>query len=83
MRILYAHPTKETGDRACVAFVDVELNEHVRLYGLRLVRQPDGEHLLYAPQAGHRRAATFSKPLAARLTELALAALGATSHAGH
>ncbi|WP_337267117.1 hypothetical protein [Oryzifoliimicrobium ureilyticus] len=75
MKILYTHPTNETGDRACVAFVDVELNEHIRLYGLRLVRQPDGNHFLFAPQAGHRRSATFSKPLAERLTALALEAL--------
>ncbi|NHT75079.1 hypothetical protein G8E10_04820 [Rhizobiaceae bacterium CRRU44] len=62
MKILYAHPTKEKGDRTCVAFVDVELNEHIRLYGLRLIRQPDGNHVICAPQAGHRRTSTFSQP---------------------
>ncbi|RFB95304.1 hypothetical protein B5K11_10195 [Rhizobium leguminosarum bv. trifolii] len=74
MKILYAHPIGETGQRDCVAFVDVELNDDVRLYGLRLVRQPDGRHLLYAPQAGHRRTATFSKSLAEQLTALAVEA---------
>ncbi|MBB2832406.1 UNVERIFIED_ORG: hypothetical protein GGD51_002535 [Rhizobium esperanzae] len=77
MKILYAHPTGETSQRDCVAFVDVELNDDVRLYGLRLVRQADGRHLLYAPQAGHRRTATFSKPLAEQLTALALDAFEA------
>jgi len=75
MRILYTHPLKSGKDRDAVAFVDVELNEHVRLYGLRLVRQPDGQHRLYAPQAGQRRTATFSEPMAARLTALAVEAL--------
>lgn len=79
MRILYCHPTHETGRKDCIAFVDVELNEHVRLYGLRLVRQPDGAHFLFAPQAGQRRTATFSKPLAERLTALAVEALGAAN----
>lgn len=79
MRILYAHPTRGRGERECIAFVDVELNEHIRLYGLRLVRQADGKHLIYAPQAGQRHAATFSKPLAARLTELAVEALEAAN----
>jgi hypothetical protein len=79
MKVLYCHPTRETGSKDCVAFVDVELNEHVRLYGLRLVRQPDGVHFLFAPQAGHRRTATFSKPLAERLTALAVEALGAAN----
>lgn len=77
MKILYCHPTRECGAKDCVAFVDVELNEHIRLYGLRLVRQPDGAHFLFAPQSGPRRTATFSKPLAERLTALAVEALGA------
>lgn len=81
MRVLYARPTKEKGDRACIAFVDIELNDHVRMYGLRLVRQPDGKHLIYAPQAGQRRAATFSTPLATQISSLALEALEAGSHA--
>lgn len=74
MRVLYCHPTGETGRKDCVAFVDVELNEHVRLYGLRLIRQPDGAFYIFAPQAGPRRTATFSKPLADRLTSLAVEA---------
>jgi hypothetical protein len=77
MRVLYCHPTRESGPKDCVAFVDIELNEHVRLYGLRLLRQPDGAHFLFAPQAGHRRTATLSKPMAERLTALALEALEA------
>ena len=80
MRVMYCHPTQERNWRACVAFVDVELNEHVRLYGLRLVRQPDGNHFLYAPQAGQRRTATFSATMAKRLTELAVDAYEAASH---
>lgn len=75
MRILYCHPTHEKGARDCIAFVDVELNEHIRLYGLRLVQHPDGNHTLYAPQAGKRRSATFSAGLAKRMTELAVEAL--------
>lgn len=77
MRVLYCHPTKGRGQRNCVAFVDVEINEHMRLLGLRLIRQPDGAHYIYAPQVGQRRAATFSKPLAERLTALAVDALEA------
>lgn len=75
MRVLYCHPTRETGSRDCIAFVDIELNEHIRLYGLRLIKQPDGNHTLYAPQAGQRRSATFSTGLAKRLTALAVEAL--------
>jgi len=52
----------------------------MRMYGLRLVRQPDGNHMIYAPQCGQRRAATFSAPMAKQLTELALEAYEAAGH---
>lgn len=74
MKILYCHPLADAKARDAVAFVDIEISEDLRLYGLRLVRQPDGAHRLYAPQAGQRRVATFSTPLAEHLTALALAA---------
>ncbi len=77
MKVLYCRKLETTKERDAVAFVDVELNEHIRLYGLRLVRQPDGEHRLYAPQAGQRRVATFSEPMSVRLTAMAVEALGA------
>lgn len=75
MRVLFCHRVNEARDgQRCVATVDVELNEDVRLCGLRLLRMPDGKHFIYAPQAGQRRTATFSKPMAEKLTGLALAA---------
>ncbi|MGV8832536.1 MAG: hypothetical protein ACOH2N_11210 [Devosia sp.] len=77
MRILYLHPVSDDrGGNTCVATVDVELNDHVRLYGLRLMRMRDGKHLVYAPQAGQRRAATFSPALAEKLTIMAVEAMG-------
>ncbi|WP_077962405.1 hypothetical protein [Ensifer adhaerens] len=79
MKVLYAHPTGETGQRGCVAFIDIQMNADIRMYGLRLVRQPDGRFTIYAPQFGRRQAATFSKPLAERLTELAVEALEAAN----
>lgn len=79
MRVMYCHPTKESSHRDCVAFVDVEVNEHLRLYSLRLVRQSDGTYFLYAPQAGQRRTATFSQPMAQRLTALAVASYEAAN----
>ena len=79
MKVLYCHPTRGRGQRDCLAFVDFELNEHIRLMGLRLIRQPDGRHMIYAPQAGQRRAATFSKPLAEHITALAVEAYEAAN----
>jgi hypothetical protein len=78
MKILYCHPTGETGRKDCIAFVDVEVSKDLRLYGLRLVRKPDGAHFLYAPRAGQRRVATFSKPMAQALTDMAVEAFEVT-----
>jgi len=83
MRLLYLHPTREDrGGNVCVATVDIELNSDVRMYGLRLMRMGDGKHLLFAPQAGQRRAATFSPALAEQLTAMAVTALGG-AHGQH
>lgn len=77
MKILYCRKLETTKVRDAVAFVDVQIDENFRLYGLRLIRQPDGGYHLYAPQAGTRRVATFSEPMAKRLTALAVEALEA------
>ena len=79
MRVLYCHRLTDSKARDCVASVDFELNEHIRIYALRLIRQPDGSFFLYAPTAGTRRTATFSKPMAERLTALAVAAYEAAN----
>lgn len=81
MRVLYAHKLEETqrDGHVCLCTVDVELNDHIRLYALRLLRMRDGNHIIYAPNAGKRRSATFSPALASRLTDLALAAYGAAN----
>ncbi|GHC66704.1 hypothetical protein [Limoniibacter endophyticus] len=82
MRVLYVHPTEGRGERRCLAFVDIELNEDIRLNGLRLIQQPDGRHFIYACQAGKHRTATFSPALARKLTDIAVEAYGAANAAG-
>jgi len=77
MKVIYAHPIREPGKKNCIAFVDVELDEHVRLCGIRVFRKADGSHYIAAPQAGMRRTATFSKEMSQRLTALAVDALEA------
>lgn len=75
MRVLYCHPVHDDrGGHTCLCTIDIELNPDVRMYGLRLLRMRDGKHILYAPQSGQRRVATFSPALAERLTALALEA---------
>lgn len=77
MRMLFCHPVSDgRGGHTCLATIDIELDADVRLYGLRLLRMRDGNHRLVAPQAGRRLSATFSPSFAARLTAMALEALG-------
>lgn len=81
MRVMYCHVVKDPRRKECVASVDVELNEHLKIYGLRLLRKPDGNHFIYAPQAaGSRRVATFSEALSKRLTALAVEAYEAAAN---
>jgi hypothetical protein len=79
MKVLHCRKLKDTGSRDCVASVDFELSNDIRLYALRLVRQADGTFHLSAPTAGSRRTATFSPWLARQLTELAVAAYEASN----
>jgi hypothetical protein len=73
MRILYMHPVFDNrGRNQCLATIDLELNEHIRLYGLRLLKMEDGRHLVFSPQSGKRKTATFSPELSQEITELAL-----------
>jgi hypothetical protein len=62
--------TPQTGKALRVlATFDLELSSDVRLFGLRLMRAPDGRLLVYAPSAnGGRRTATFSPSMAAAIT---------------
>jgi len=80
MKVLYCHPLEQQKERDAIAFVDMQLNDDVRLYGLRLLRQADGTYFVYAPQAGHRRTASFSRPMAEEITRLAVEAYEAASN---
>ncbi|WP_424981598.1 hypothetical protein [Maritalea sp. S77] len=78
MRILYMHPVfDDRGRNQCIATIDIELNEHVRLYGLRLLKMEDGRHLVFSPQSGKRRTATFSPELSQEITDMAIQRLDA------
>ena len=78
MKLLHARPLAEPdrGGHLCLGTIDIELNSEVRLYGLRLLRMRDGKILLFAPQAGKRRSATFSQELTSQLIQMASEALG-------
>jgi len=80
MRVLYCHPLEPKKTRDAIAFVDVELSGDLRLLGLMLLRQPDGNYFIYAPQAGECRTASFSRYLAEELTALAVQAYEAASN---
>lgn len=82
MQILNMKPLDEPpgGNRAIATF-DLELDDDVRLYALRLLEMKDGNHLVYAPQSGPRRVATFRRGFAENLTRMAIEELKAvTAH---
>lgn len=63
-----------------VARFDLQLSEDVRLYGLRLMRAPDGRHLTYAPSSGGRRFATFAPSLVDSITAAAISSFNDMGH---
>lgn len=83
MRILSITPRTDPGGGRfhTLAMFDVEIEGAIRLYNLRLLRAPDGRHLIYAPNAHGKRCATFLPELAHQITAAAIAALGGrTAH---
>ena len=71
MRILSIRPAAGT---KTLAYFDVEISEHLRLYNLQLREIPGGMRTV-APTAAGKHAATFHPILAERITQAAAAAL--------
>lgn len=76
MRILSLSPAVNSGGGSMkvVAEFDLQLTPDIAVYGMRLLRAPNGDHVSYAPTAlGGRRSVTFARPLAEAITAAALA----------
>lgn len=72
MKILSIERARTWGERVRdIAKFSVQINDDLRLRGLRLVEDPSGRRLVYAQSAGGSRCATFSAELAKKLTALA------------
>jgi hypothetical protein len=61
---------------------DIEINEHLRLFGLLLKRSRDGRLRTYAPNSCGKHVASFHPILAEKITSAATAALEAAAHVG-
>ena len=61
-----------TGPYEEIALFDVELDNYVRLYAMRLLERPGGQRIVQAPtMVGGRRSATLAPDMARKLTALA------------
>ncbi len=60
-----------TGRLRDLAKFNVQINDDLRLVGVRLVEDPSGRRFVYAQSAGGSRCVTFSTRLAEALTGLA------------
>lgn len=58
---------------------DLEISEHLRLFGLQLKRGADGSYRTYAGRVCGKRAASFHPVLAEQITRAAVAALEAAA----
>jgi hypothetical protein len=78
MKVLSIQPAARLGGGRMlhVANFDLQLADDVAIYGMRLLRAPDGSHASYAPTAlGGRRSVTFARQLAEAITAAALKSL--------
>jgi hypothetical protein len=59
MRVLFCHRARDgnVAGNVCLAAVDFELNDDIRLYGLRLMRMRDGSHMVLLRSSGGNSAA--------------------------
>lgn len=75
MKILDLKPVADRGGGSMrlLALFDLELDDRLRLFGLRLMEAMGGKRIVYAPNAnGGRRMATFSSSLAEQITAAAI-----------
>lgn len=78
MKILTMKPIADPGSGAMkvVASFDLQLTPDIAIYGMRLLKAPNDQHVSYAPTAhGGRRSVTFARPLAEAITAAALKTL--------
>jgi hypothetical protein len=78
MKILDIKPAAYPGGGRMehVATFDAQVTDDIAVYGMRLLKAPNGQHVSYAPTAlGGRRSVTFARPLAEAITAAALQTL--------
>ncbi|MCK5932082.1 MAG: hypothetical protein KAG89_07900 [Fulvimarina manganoxydans] len=76
MKILAVRPAPRSASGRVLAFFDVEIGEHLRLYNLALRRTPDGRLRTVAPRTDGKHCATFHPDLANDISAAANVALG-------
>jgi hypothetical protein len=73
MRVIDIWPTCEGS--SSVAIFDLELTPQIRIFGLILKRNTDGDMRVFAPKSGGRHAASFHPEISEEITTAAIAAL--------
>lgn len=79
MKILDIRPEPPGGTGKTIARFDLALNDHVRLYEIKLLQRADGSRFAFGPNTGGARVMTFSPAFADEITRAASAALGGVS----
>lgn len=74
MHILSIRP-EPPGAGSVVARFDLELSDQLRMFGLRLIKKPDGHRAIYAPNSGGVRVVTFGAALVQEIANAAEAAI--------
>jgi hypothetical protein len=78
MKIIDIWPIRDGS--ASLARFDLQLNEQVRLFGLHLRRNGDGQLRIFAPKSGGQHAASFRPEISEEITKAAFAAFEAKAY---
>ncbi|QND59842.1 hypothetical protein [Mesorhizobium huakuii] len=75
MQILNIRPVPPGGAGKTIARFDIALDEHVKLFDLKLLERPDGSNYAFGPNTGGARVMSFSPTFSEEIARAASAAL--------
>jgi hypothetical protein len=83
LEILSIRPVPPGGAGKTIARFDVAINDHVKLFELKLIQRPDGSNYAFGPNTGGARLMSFSPVISEQIARAATAALKGVSADDH
>lgn len=79
MQILSIRPVPPGGAGKTIARFDIAIDDHIKLFELKLIRRSDGSNYAFGPNTGGARVMSFSPAFSEEIASAASAALKGVS----